>query len=120
MKQLRIALLFMILFSVWCVGCVPDQYEPEEGIWYCDELQIQLSYESDAECFVIKDGEKIRCACGSDRGVNHIEVSCQHENHPDYRLAELIFSAEIISLNESELLVYDEQTDRQYVFLRIG
>ena len=102
-----------------CTGCVPTQYEPQEGVWYCEELQIQLSYKSDAPCFVIENDEKIVCGCGSDRGVNYIQVLCQETDNPYYYLGEMVFCAEIISLNDVELIVYDESTQEQYAFYRI-
>lgn len=120
MKYSKGIRLFLILFQVLftCAGCVPDQYEPEEGVWVCEELQIQLSYEQNTPCFVVKNGEKIICACGSDRGVQYIYVSCQEKDHPVYDLGEEIFSAKIVSLSETELVVYDEQDKQQYIFIR--
>lgn len=116
----RILVMIIILQIVTlCAGCVPDQYEPEEGVWYCDELQIQLSYEAHTQSYIIQNDEKILCACGSDRGVKYIQVFCQERNHPDYELGELIFLAEIISLDEMQLIVYDEQTEKQYIFYKI-
>lgn len=121
MKYVKLILSVIVILQIAMLfaGCVPDQYEPEEGIWYCDELQIQLSYESYAQCYIIEDDEKILCACGSDRGVKYIHVTCLERNHPQYKLGDVIFFAEVISLNDTELLVYDEQTEQQYVFLRI-
>ena len=116
-KCIKAVFLFALLCSA-LVGCISDQYEPEEGIWYSEELQIQLSYEQHTQSFAIINGEKIVCACGSDRGVPNLYVSCQETDHPMYRLGQEIFSAKIVSLSETEFVVYDEQTSRQYVFTR--
>lgn len=110
------AVIFCIAF---CIGCTPNRYEPEEGVWYCEDLQIQLSYDIGKECYVIINGEKIKAACGSDRGVNWLYVTSQQQGHPKFDLAEVIFSAEIISLNEVEFIVYDEQAKREFVFYRM-
>lgn len=112
-------IMFFVLFLPVFAGCTPVQYEPEDGVWFCEELQIQLSYEQDAQSFVIRDGEQIICACGSDRGVPYIYVSCQETNNSIYSLGEEIFYAKIIELSETELLVCDEETMRQYTFTRL-
>lgn len=119
MKCRIILSLAVVMFFVFCIGCTPDQYEPENGVWYCEELQIQLSYDVGKECFIVINGEKIAAACGSDRGVNRLVVSSQQANHPDYYMGETIYEAEIISLNEQEFVVYDEQAQREFVFYRV-
>ena len=116
-KVIMIYSIVLCFFS--CIGCTPDQYEPENGVWYCDELQIQLSYDVGKECYAIINGEKIKAACGSDRGVSRLCVSIQQEDHPEYNMGETFFEAEIINLNEHEFVVYDEQTQREYIFYRI-
>lgn len=119
MKFRAIIIYIMALCFIFCMGCTPDQYEPESGVWYCEDLQIQLSYDVEKECFAIINGEKITAACGSDRGVSRLSVYNQQENHPEYYMGETIFEALIVSLNEQEFVVYDEQTQRKYVFYRI-
>lgn len=119
MKFRTIILYTIALCTVFCIGCTPDQYEPEDGVWYCEDLQIQLSYDVGKECYAIIDGEKITAACGSDRGVKRLYVSSQQKDHPKYYLGKTIFAAEIISLNETEFVVYDEQAQREYIFYRI-
>lgn len=126
MKRLGFAVLitFLLVTGIFTFlifsGILPaPRYEPEDGIWYCAELQIQLSYEQDVEGFIVKNGEKILTTCGSDQGVKKVFVLCSQEKHPDYPWGELMFSAEIISLDEESLVVYDEQTDKSYIFMRI-
>lgn len=116
-KRIQVIFILFIMLSAF-VGCTPDQYEPKEGIWFCEELQIQLSYEQHTQSFTIINGEKIKCACGSDRGVPYLHVSCQETDHPMYRLGQEIFSAKIISLSETEFVVYDEESLQRYVFIR--
>lgn len=119
MKFRAIVIYAVTLCIAFCMGCTPDQYEPENGVWYCEDLQIQLSYDIGKECYAIIDGEKIKTACGSDRGVNRLCVSNQQKGHPKYYMGETIFVAEIISLNETEFVVYDEQAQREFVFYRV-
>ena len=112
-----IAVLAIILFV--SVGYIP-QYEPEDGIWLCEELQIQLDYSGTRDTFVINNGEKIHCSCGSDRGVKAIQVVCQQRDHPTYDLGEIIFYAEIKKIKDNTLIVRDPTTEQEYTFVRIN
>ena len=117
-SRIQVLVLFM-LFTVLCAGCTAKQYEPEDGIWYCEELEMQLSYDKDGQSYVVENGEKIICACGSDKGVPYLFVSIQEVHHSSYSLGEEIFCAKIISVSETEFVVYDENNERQYIFSRI-
>ena len=117
-KGIRIFVIILLIL-ILCAGCVPDQYEPEEGVWFCKELQMQLSYEKGIQSFLVENGEKIICSCGSDRGVQYLFVTNYDMSHPCYSFDEELFTARIISLSETEFLVYDEQAERYYTFLRI-
>ena len=111
-----ISILAIILFA-W-VANIP-QYEPKAGIWMCDELQIQLDYDSGNESFIIENGVKIHCGHGSDRGVNRIQVYSQDFDNLDYDLGEMIFAADITMLTEAMMTVYDPLTEKEYIFVRI-
>ena len=122
MKKVLIALscivfLVLILFSM--VTHIP-QYEPEDGVWLCEELQMQLDYSGHSETYFVKNGKKILCGCGSDRSVKAIEISCQEFNNPDYYAGELIFRAEIRKLTDETMLVYEPKTDREFIFIRVN
>lgn len=118
MKSCKLLIICSILLP-FLSACSPDQYEPTEGVWYCEELNIQLSYESDEITYMVIDGELVVCACGSDKGVDRILLCCQQEGHRDFYLGELLFEAQIIALRESELLVYVDTLDTQFSFERI-
>ena len=111
-----IGILAIMLFA-W-ITYIP-QYEPKEGIWVCDELQIQLDYDSGNESFIIENGVKIHCGHGSDRGVKRIQVHSQDINNLDYDLGELIFAADITKLTDSMMTVFDPLTEKEYTFVRI-
>ena len=117
-KRIRV-FIAIIQLLILCAGCTPDQYEPEDGVWFCEVLQMQLSYEKDVQSFFVENGDKIICACGSDKGVPYLFVSVQEAHHPIYALGEEIFCAKIISVSETEFVVYDERNECQYVFLPI-
>ena len=119
MRFRSIVIYAIALCTIFCMGCTPDQYEPLNGVWYCEDLQMQLSYDVGKESYVIIAGEKIAIACGSDSGVSRLCVSNQQRNHPEYHMGETIFEAEIISLNATKFVVYDMQAQREFVFYRI-
>ena len=72
-----IILLAVLLFALISAIAYTPNYEPEEGIWYCEQLQIQLDYSGKGETFIKKDDVKIRCSCGSDRAVKMLQVFSQ-------------------------------------------
>ena len=106
----------VILFAN--IAYIP-QFEPAEGIWFCEELQIQLDYNDGSETFIIEEGEILHCSCGSDRGVKEIQVSCEQRSHPIYELGELIFRAEIKQLTDKKMTVFKPTTGEEYIFVRI-
>lgn len=110
----------IFIFAWLLMWCFPDQYAPEDGVWYCKELLLQLSYEPGSTCFVVEDGQAIVCACGSDRGSKWIYVFCQDAEQSKYHMGELLFSMQIVSLNDTELVVVEENANHEYVFRRIG
>ena len=115
-----IVLIAILVLLVLAAGIIfPAQYEPEEGTRFCQALQIQLCYEKDGETFIIENGRKITCSCGSDRGVKGVYLSCQEFDHPEYDLGEIIFLARIIRCSDSMLLVREEKTQQEYTFLRM-
>ena len=72
-KRYVVFVLLIILLSL--TSCVTIRYEPQEGVWYCEELQMQLSYEQDTESFVTEGNRKIRVYCETDRGSKWIGVN---------------------------------------------
>ena len=111
-----IFLTFFIRSMVVGLGSV--RYEPQEGVWYCEELQIQLSYEDDAATYITENGDRIFGICGTDRGSKLIGILCQ-STHGGHYVGEELFSAEIASLDDDTLVLYAEDSGQAYVFQRI-
>ena len=114
-KSCIFVLLSLLLLTA---SCTPDSFEPEEGVWYCPELNIQLSYESGIPSYIVVEGETVICACGSDRGVDRILLYCQQQGHPQYHMGQLLFSAQVLELTREELTVSVDSPDNRYVFRR--
>lgn len=112
-----ICLSFAFLFFL--VGCDPIEFYPDEGEWYCEELQMQLSFDSEGECFYIYKNEVIECGCGSDKGSTWLSVGCQDKDSQYFILGEEVFGAEFVSLEQDVLVVYSETGGRNYTFYRV-
>ena len=118
MKALIVLLcVIMVAILLFPALCYTPRYEPEEGIWFCEELQIQLEYPEE-HAFIIEDGERIQCCCGSDRGMKEIQVYCDEWEHPKYHHDELLFRAEIKKLTDATMIVSDLLTEQEYIFVR--
>ena len=92
-------------------------YEPQSGVWYCEELQIQLSYEDDEVTYITENGKQIIGTCETDRGSKWIGVLCRTDE-VGYYVGDQLFLAKIISLNDDTLVLYHEDTNQKYIFLR--
>lgn len=92
-------------------------YFPEEGQWYCEELQLMVPFDSSLECYIIKNGEKIICGCGNDRGSSWLSVCCQDEDQEYYVLGEEVFGGEFVKLEENILIIFEPQSGREYTFI---
>jgi len=110
-------ILILLVMTIFLSACTPIECFPEAGQWYCEELQMQLSFGNDTECFVIKNGSKMICACGSDRGSNYLSVGCQEVGCQHCDLGEEIFGAEFVSLDNTTLVVKDIKDGKQYRFV---
>lgn len=102
----------LILFSN------PTQWFPQEGVWYCEDLAIQIAFDDSSQTFAMVNGEKISCACEIDRGSKDIRISCQQPDHPLFSLGKFIFSGEQVKLHDDQLVVQDDHGN-QYTFTRI-
>ena len=114
-------LLSFILELLVLMGCVATPtWVPEVGVWYCEELQMQLSFEDDIDSYAVIGDKKVICGCGADRGSTEIIVDCQESNVPDYDLGEIIFWGSYVELNETTYTVKEHYSGTIYVFERIN
>lgn len=60
---LSIAVLVVtaIIFSVEEYKARRGNPYPKEGVWYCEELQMQISFDDSELSYYIENGKKIRC-----------------------------------------------------------
>lgn len=91
---------------------------PEEGIWYCEELDMQLSFSSSDDSYIVIDGEKVICSVRNNRGSKTFSLLIQESGVPNYKLGDAVFRGEHVSLTEEAFTVKDRDSRKQYVFIR--
>lgn len=118
--------------------------DPAEGIWYCEELQVQLdfgAYIEDPEGFykdyanmsdeeyyrsyIIIDGQKYRCfpSVQSDRPtliIRYDDPRYDDKHSAVYSSREELFRGTGLALTKNQYVVQDEYTGKLYMFVRIG
>lgn len=129
LRNLVIAVLILAIlpsYYIWqylslgytTVDDVP-QWVPEDGIWYCEELQMQLAFEKDSETYTIINGEKIICVWENNRGSTHLMVACMDEDSSESSWGEDILSCEYVELTENQFVVKEVSSGEEYIFVRL-
>ena len=65
------------------------------------------------------NGREIKCMLTNEKFTDWITVGCQELNNPEFALGETLFSGTVISWSETEMIVEEDKTGKQYVFTRI-
>ena len=91
---------------------------PEDGIWYCEELDMQLSFSISDDSYIVIDGEKVICSVRNNRGSETFSLLIQESGVPNYKLGDAVFHGEHVSLTEEAFTVKDLDSGKQYVFIR--
>ena len=91
---------------------------PEEGIWYCEELDMQLAFSDSDDSYIVIDGEKVICSVHNNRGSQVFSLLIQESGVPNYKLGDDVFSGKYVSLTEEAFTVKDRESGMQYVFIR--
>lgn len=99
------------------VGCF-SKWTPPDGNWYCEELQIQVSF-SGGDCFYILDDEKIPCDCINNRGSRSFFVLSQAFDVEAVPLATELFSAVNMEFTETQMIATEEHTKIEYIFVKV-
>lgn len=81
-------LLILNILFLLILSSTPMVFFPEEGVWYCEQLQIQISCEQPEDCWILSNGEKIQCTWGSDRGSKWMSVSSQDRTTGQFKLGQ--------------------------------
>lgn len=116
----------MIILSLLLCACCPlcdrpnHRWVPYEGVWYCDQLQVQLAFDGVSENYIIIDGEKVICNVENDPGSTWLWMKCIDENHPLFSQTKPLFQGEMVLLDDAggKYILRDEN-GVEYVFVRM-
>lgn len=123
-----VKIVFGALISYLCLNLAiififshptPSVARPDEGIWYCEELKMQLSFEDDSS-YAVVNGEAISCIWENDRGSDVIGILCQDQNVEAHGLGDTIFWGYQLELTDDKYIVCDGVTGIAYTFTRIN
>lgn len=113
----------IILLFLWFVGLFltaghTASWMPEEGVWYCEDLGIQLSFSQNNETYAIIDDRKVQCTWINNKGAADFSVLVQQSDVANYDIGDSIFWGTYVSLSENEFVVEDCNSGARYVFIR--
>ena len=133
--QKKWSVVFLLLFILFCSGCAEkDKWAaPEDGIWWCKELEMQLCFERWDDCtdpevlngdetysYMIEDGKTLMCAAwrsAAKHNQRRINVVYQDyvywENMGEHKL-----HMDGVRVDKNEFLVETENGD-EFIFVRI-
>ena len=114
-----VASLFYIVGCMYIYTQPPTIWRPEEGIWFCEELQMQMDFNKGGNTYAIVEGQKITCTVSNDRGSTHVRIICQEPSHDTYTLDHVFFAGIYLDLTDSQFVLKEVKTKNIYVFHRM-
>ena len=125
-------ILLLLVFELSACTPTPKQVCPDDGVWYCEEMQAQfyMGWEEDFaddefsggdenETYIIINGDRIAAVCGYYKWSEVVIICCVELNHPVYDYGEIIYSMEFVQLTDTEYVIKDKEGNH-YTFIRIG
>jgi hypothetical protein len=109
--------LFVYVIFVFIAKPMDKVWCPEDGVWYCEELQIQISFEPGKKSYAVLDGTVVPCVCENDRGSKDLLVLCQ-ANGNGYAIGEIIFSGRYVDLSNDTYVLKNKKSQELYTFVR--
>ena len=111
----------LLVAGIILILCVEtdDPYIPTEGIWFCEELQLQVSFESNQRSFKLAGENKIICTWEHDKNSRYISIVCLEEKNAMYTFGDVVFCGEYVALDKQQYVLSDD-TGKTYTFLRIA
>ena len=120
MKRTTSALLSCILVLLsGCNNYTITLWRPDFGVWYCDALDMQLSFDKVTPCYVVQEGKRTECTWSNDRGSIYIAVRYLWNEQKKYGDS-TIFYGKCIDLTEEKYVLEEIDTGIQYTFYRIA
>lgn len=112
---------FALVLVVVCISsCGYPEYFPENDVWYCADLGIQISFEDNVPSYVISDNITISCIWENDNGSNVISILCQEENTRGFLVGEAVFTGACIFLDSDKMILREYPAGGTFTFIRIA
>ena len=113
-----LVVITLIIIYVVIVLIGPTLVLPENGVWFCEDLQIQLNFESAnlMDSYIVLDGEKYQCRVGSDPGSSYFGIS--YTDYNPLSKHKLYFT--ITYRDETTFIVKPQNDEQTYTFSRIN
>ncbi len=145
MKRIHISAL-VVLLIMFLPGCYdqPKEYHPQDGTWFCEELQVQLCFDPESyataafyenkvymqmddeeyyDSFIVWDGQMFRCSAHCKRNSPYLFIQYDDPRFNDtqcklYDIGYHFYETEIVSLSDNQMVLKDQHTAEKYIFLR--
>lgn len=117
--------ILVIVCVMLLIGCKPHinnmDYNsqilfPEDGTWYCKELQFTLRLEQNAISEIIVDGTPVSCVAGYYADSPSFYIMSGEVKDGVFVMEKYIFLLEYISSTKTELVLRDTENQTNYVF----
>ena len=87
---------------------------PEHGVWYCEALEMELSFEPQRYSYVSINGEKMPCECRYEYGDNVATVAFLHNSYQSYDSEQVFFIFKCDSWDEGKMIA-TELIDKEII-----
>ena len=114
----KLTCVLYILFLLGLTGCYTE-HTPTEGNWFCEDLQIHVSF-STGVCHVTFDGQEIACCFENDRGSKYFSILVQETGVDNFPVGAIFFEAEHIKLHDNQWVVKENYTNTEYIFRKVS
>lgn len=114
----------LIVLSAASVGIIvynqknPKVSYPTEGIWFCEELDMQINFDGINDNFAKIGDEYYACLFFANRGASAMSIICQDTDMEGYELGQSVFSGEYVSGDSQSFSVRSKSDSRVYTFTR--
>lgn len=122
---LLVAVIGYVLFQVVGIAIYmlvdTEDVVPREGVWYCEDLQLQFSFEKDQETYMIIDGEKHDCYCVDNSIRTELLDVVSKEKEKEFKNYHdtLAFRGTLYELKENSMIILQWKTEKPYTFVRV-
>ena len=129
MKKRLLCYVICILL-LYLSGCLSEAFIPKgkrlpnEGVWYCETLQMQLGFDesNESESWIILNGEKIGCYWANHSGESVmwiIEEDTAQSSKLKTTVERTLFGLKIVSVSENAIIVKHIDTNESHTFVKI-